>query len=409
MLSRQYILVAVMVFFGLIMISPLFPHFGIRGTYLTVAMFAALLVVFGGTEIRLSNWFPIATLIILVLACVPAIYWTDARYVLSPIFLIFPLFLLQWIDSRTMQCFITIATGLMLVLLIGAVIGFVLALNGVQPIAEIANVDGKSNYFFYTTFSRLRWAYVIRPTGFYDEPGTFSFMICTVAALRHLHGRDARVTWLLLGMGFVTLSLAHPIYVILHAMAERLRFRNVIGIVATLLPMILVAGYLGGFDILQKRVFARATIADSGQLVGDNRSQLMANAAEHLSAHPRSIFFGADPSCRFEKEICKEKFPLMGENPLSPLTINGIFVSWPYYLALVVLFIAPLFGRQFMVSFAFGALLLQRPYMTGMGYALMGLLVLNSTVGGIVANRYGERFRAVTEKNGSPPVIAGYP
>jgi len=99
----------------------------------------------------------------------------------------------------------------------------------------------------------------------------------------------------------------------------------------------------------------------------------------------------------------------MGENPLSPLTINGIFISWPYYLALVVLFIAPLFGRQFMVSFAFGALLLQRPYMIGMGYALMGLLVLNGTVGGIVANRHGERIRAVRERNGAPPVIAGYP
>jgi hypothetical protein len=292
-------------------------------------------------------------------------------------------------------------------LLIGAIIGFVLALNGVQPLFEIANSNGKPNYFFYTTFSTIRWGNVIRPSGFYDEPGAFSFIICAVSALRHLRGRDTRVTWLMLGMGFITLSLAHLVYVLLHVLAERLRFRNVVGIVATLLPVMLLAGYLGGVEILEKRLFSRATITESGELVGDNRSWRMVNAAEHLGAHPKSILFGADPSCRFEQDICKKKFPLMGENPISPLVSNGIFISWPYYLTLAILFIAPLFGRKFIVSFAFGALLLQRPYMLGIGYSLIGLLVVATTIEGIVANRYGGRFLVVANKQ-SPRIIAGH-
>jgi hypothetical protein len=133
----------------------------------------------------------------------------------------------------------------------------------------------------------------------------------------------------------------------------------------------------------------------------------MVNAAEHLSAHPKSIFFGADPSCRFEQDICKKKFPMMGENPLSPLVSNGIFISWPYYLTLAILFIAPVFGRKFIVSFAFGALLLQRPYMLGIGYSLIGLLVVATTIEGIVANRYGGRFLVVANKQ-SPRIIAGH-
>ena len=313
MLSQRQILVAVMVFYGLFMISPVLPHLGIHGTLLTGALFAALFVVFRGIEVRLRYWFAFLSLTVLILACLPALFWMDVRYALSSIFLIFSLFLLQLTDSRTMEWFLTLATALMLVLLIGAIIGFVLALNGVQPLFEIANSDGKPNYFFYTTFSNFLRGNFIRPSGIYDEAGALSFMICAVSALRHLRGRDSRTTWLMLGIGFITLSLAHLVYVLLHVLAERLRFRNVVGIVATLLPIMLLAGYLGGFEILEKRLLSRATITEAAELVGDNRTWRMANAAVHLAAHPKSILFGADPSCRFDQEKCKEKFPQMGK------------------------------------------------------------------------------------------------
>ena len=171
--------------------------------------------------------------------------------------------------------------------------------------------------------------------------------------------------------------------------------------------MMLLAGYLGGFEILETRLLSRATITESGQVVGDNRTGRMVNAAKHLSAHPKSIFFGADPSCRFEQDICKKKFPPMGENPLSPLVLHGIFISWPYYVTLAILFIAPVFGRKFIVSFAFGALLLQRPYMIGIGYSLIGLLVVATTIEAIVADRYGGRFLVVAHKH-RPRIIAGH-
>jgi hypothetical protein len=399
MWSQRQVLVAVVVFYALILISPVFPYFGISGSVVTIGLSAALFVVFGGAEIRLSNWFPFVVLTILILACIPAIFWVDARYVLATILLIFPVLLLQWLDSRALEWVLTLATGLMLVLLVGAVIGFVLALSGVQPLFDIANSDGRPNYFYYTTFSNTRWENVIRPSAIYDEPGAFSFMICAVSAVRHLRGRDARVTWLMLGMGFVTLSLAHLVYVLLHALAERSSFRNVAGIVVTLLPLLVVAGYLGGFDILEKRLLSRATVTESGVMVQSNRSRNMINAVDYLRAHPQSIFFGVDPSCRFDQSTCRRKFPLMGEIPLSPLVFNGILISWPYYLTLAILFIAPVFGRKYIVSIAFAALLLQRPYVLGIGYSLINLLVVVSTIGGIVGDRYGERILFLTNKH----------
>ncbi len=401
MLSQQKILAVIMVF-GLVMISPIFAYLGVRGIFVTAALFVALFVLFRGAEVRIRYWFIGFALVVFVLSFVPTIYWMDARYILSPVFLTFSLFLIQLADQRALDAFLTLSTALMLVMLVGAIIGFILVLNGVQPLFEITNNDGRPNYFFYTTFSNSWWGRVIRPSGIYDEPGVLSFMVCGIAALRHLRGRDSRVTWLMLGMGFVTLSLAHLIYVFFHVLAERLRFRNLAGIMATLLPLVVIVGYLGGYEILEKRLLGRVTISEASELVGDSRSQRMVNAVEHLSAHPESILFGAHPSCRFDYMTCKEKFPLMGENPLSPLVFQGIFLSWTYYLVLAVLLLTPLFGRKYIVSFAFGALLLQRPYLLDVGYALIGCLVVAVTIERIVARRYGPRLMlANKDRHGS--------
>ena len=386
MLAQQRILGFIMVL-SIVMISPVLPYLGIRGIFLAAAFLAVLVVVFRAGDMPIRGWFLGITVTALLLACVSALYWMDLRYVLAPVFLVFSLFLIQLADERALESFLSVATALMLIVLIGSIMGVVLALNGVQPLFEIPNNDGRPNYFFYTTFTNSWWGSIIRPSGIYDEAGALSFMVCSIAALRSLRGRDSKVTWILLGLGFVTLSLAHLIYVFFHVLAERLRFRNIAGIFATLLPLILIAGYLGGYDIVEKRLLDRVTITEAGRLAGDNRTQRLVNAAEHLADNPKSVLFGAHPSCRFDYLTCKEKFPLMGENPLSPLAFQGILLSWPYYLVLGALFLAPLFGRQYLVSFGIGALFLQRPYLLDMGYSLVGCLVLAATLYSVAAKR----------------------
>jgi hypothetical protein len=389
MTSRQSVL-AVTMLLSIVMVSPLFVYLGIRGTFIVAASVAVTLIAFGGAETRFTAWFVFVSLFIMVLAGVPAIYWMDFRYVPAPVFFLFSLFLIQLADDRAIEMFVTLSTSLIFIVLLGAVIGFVLVTLGMQPLFEIPNNDGRPNYFFGTTFSNSWWGGIIRPSGIFDEAGMLSFMVCGVAALRALRGRNMRVTWLLLILGFVTLSLAHLVYVTLHFAAERLRFQNLIGIIATLLPIVLLAGYLGGFEILEKRLLTRATITEAGQIVGDNRSSRMLNAFQHLDENPESILFGAHPSCRFDYLKCKEKFPLMGENPLSPMVFQGLFMSWPYYLALGFLFLSPLFGRRYIVSMAIGALLLQRPYFLDISYSLIALLVIAVTMNSI-ASRFGKQ------------------
>lgn len=54
----------------------------------------------------------------------------------------------------------------------------------------------------------------------YDEPGSFSFFICSAAALRHVCGLDKVKTWSLLVGGLMTLSFAHFLYFIFHFIAD---------------------------------------------------------------------------------------------------------------------------------------------------------------------------------------------
>ncbi len=386
MLSQQRTLAFLMAF-SLVMISPVFAHAGVRGIFLAACSTAVLLVVFHGKDLGLQRWFLLISVATVLSAFVPAFYWEDPRYILSPIFLVYSLFLLQLADGRAIGGFISIVTALMFVLLLGATFGFILALNGVPPLLDIPNGDGRPNYLFYTTFTNSWWGRIIRPAGIYDEPGAFSFMICGVAALRHIHGRDSRVTRALLGMGFVTLSLAHLVYVLFHAAAEKLSLRNIAGIGAILVPFILIVGYLGGGEIIEKRLLGRLSITETGEVVGDNRTTRFWNAVEHMSKHPRSILLGADPICRFDPVKCAEKYPVMGENPLSPLVMQGLFVSWPYYTAIAILFFAPFLGRDYVVAFGIGVLFLQRPYLLNLGYSLIGCLVVAVTLQGVGARR----------------------
>jgi hypothetical protein len=379
MLSQQKAL-AVFMTFSLVIISPALAYVGARGIFLATLISAAVIIVFRGGELHLHKWFLAICVAVFLSACIPAFYWADPRYILSPVFFVFSLLLIQLAGKQALHNFITMTTVLMFALLIGGFIGLFLAFNGVQPVFNIPSGDGRPIHFFYTTFSNSWWGRIIRPAGIFDEPGALSFMVCGTAALRHLQGRKSRVTWMLLGLGFVTLSLAHLVYVLIHAMAEKFSLRNVIGITATLLPLILVATYLGGAEIVEKRLLGRLTISETGELVGDNRSERIRNAARQLKKNPQSIMFGAHPTCRFDPVKCAEEFGLMGESPLSSLVMQGIFVSWPYYAALVILFCAPFFGREYLVSFGIGALLLQRPYLLNLGYALVGCLVVVATI-----------------------------
>lgn len=365
---------------GYISMSPLLPYVGWRGVYSLGVIFIFSILFIKIERLKYKIWFLCVSLTIITTSSITSIYWGDPRYVFSSIFLIAALFIVQFSCKIVLEKVISIATVFMIFMLLSAVLAFYLTLIGIQPIASFPNPDGRLNHLFFTTLSNAWTGNFIRPAGIYDEPGAFSFYACAIAALRHLMNKDKKITWLILSLGFITFSLAHLIYVFFHLIAERFSLKNLARMLVVMALIAFGLFFSGVYPYFENILFSRLVISDStGTIQGDNRSFRMVNSIEHLSSYPHSLLYGADPSCRFEYEICKQKFPPMGENPLSPLVFQGIFVSWPYYVAVIFLLLSPIFGKKFFVSFGMGLLLLQRPNLLSIDGSMNGVLVIYLT------------------------------
>jgi hypothetical protein len=388
----KYFIPVFIFFIGYVAVSPFFFNFGWRGIhYLTLmsVFYAFFLLV---EDLKIKKWFLFLTLSVVITSCISAIYWADPRYVLSSVFFIFSALLIQYVNNKVLNKLITFASFFMLAIMILAVAGFFIAYSGIQPLFSFPNPDGRPNFFFYTTLTNSFSGNFIRPSGIYDEPGALILFICSIAALRHLLSKDNRLTWMILVLGFITFSLAHLIYVFFHLLAEKLSLQNLVRLVSIILIGAIVFIISGAHGFIGDKVFSRFTISESGSFEGDNRSFRFFNAIDHMSKNPKSILFGADPICRFEYDVCKQKFPPMGENPLSPLVFQGIFVAWPYYLFVTLLLISPCFGKRYFVAFGMGLLFIQRPSILGLGSSMIALLTIYITY----SSCYMKKFRSTS-------------
>ena len=368
---------ALMVYWALVAPASVLHYLGIKGLYSTVLVLGAA-IIFGfltRKPVRVSTLTIAAILALLSIGNV--LHWNDLRYVFYCIFLICALIIVEISGRNGIERFCTMATSLMLVLLVGAVISFLLARIGAPPIWVITNPDGQDYYFFYTGFTNSYYDNIIRASAIYDEPGAFSMYICFIAALRHLLGRERRTTWTLLGLGFVTFSLAHFIYVLCHFLAEQPSKKQILlllGAFSLLLSTLITYIALDSNILLLSRL---ALTEDTNFFAGDNRSFQLFNAWDQMMMNPSSILFGLDSSCVFNQTVCQDRFGPLGENPLSPLVFGGLASEWPYYLTVILFLSSPLFGTRNIALLGMGLLFLQRPYVTGFSYALIAVLLLD--------------------------------
>jgi hypothetical protein len=329
-------------------------------------------------RVRITALIVIALVVLLSLA--NALHWNDVRYIAYPIFFGCAVVLVELAGREGIDRFCTFATRLLIVLLLGALASFVLAAFGVAPLFTITNPDGQDYYFFYTGFTNSYSDNLIRASAIYDEPGAFSMYICFVSALRHLLNRDKRTTWLLLGLGFITFSLAHLAYAFCHFLAEQRSKTRVVTLLSLLVVFLvfLSTSILPDANLL---FLSRLALSeDTNLFVGDNRSFQMLNAWDQISDSPASIFFGLHSNCVFSQTVCQEQFGTLGENPLSPLAFGGLLSEAPYYVAVIAFLLSPLFAKRYIVVFAVGLLFLQRPYVMGFSYALIAVILLDLLV-----------------------------
>ena len=371
--------------FGFLSISPLMGLIGLptRGAFWVVlCVLPFLALTFLGGKQKIQPFIILFSCAALALGGITAIYWGEPRFIYYSVFLMSSVYMFSVLSSREVSLLISIASHFLLVLVVGACIGFLLAQSGVQPNFSFPRTvfSGQTIDVYYTTITNFVRGGFIRPAGIYDEPGALSMCICAVAAARHLMRKDSRYTWVLLSLGFITFSFAHLIYVVVHACSEKIKLRGVLLVILAAiisLPLLISSGLS---DRFQSQLSYRLSFDSAGNLRGDNRSLQFYNAAEYIGSDTRVFLFGLDPELAYPVGDSYRNYNATGENPLFPLVATGILVSWPYYLFLAFLFVFALNGRRHLVLFGVALLFLQRPYVLNLGLSTLAVMVFTAAI-----------------------------
>ena len=367
------------VLISIILFSPISHNIGIKGAYILLLLILFLLIHHNNINIK-----PILLIFFsLLLSSLPFFYWGafDIRVVFLPLFFFIPLLYLYNFKLSEIKYYVDLSTILLIIMLIGAWIGFFYNYFGGKPILTLDLATGENNYIelYLTTFTKTSYraelAGIIRPSGIYDEPGTFSFVICTICILRHLTGRNKLITWLILISGFITFSVAHLIYTAFHLSSEKINWKI---FKKVLIPTIIFfsiftlssEGLKDSFNILFIERFKYDETA--GRFIGDNRMEEFINAVNELDNN--TFLWGKDSVCFFDIDEFRRKYGKLDTNPIWPLLQHGIFISWIYYVVLFILLIVGITKKVNLVYIGLFMLLLQRPMLINLFYSFFIIL-----------------------------------
>jgi len=249
-----------------------------------------------------------------------------------------------------------------------SILSFILnAVWPIEPSFVLENPDGRENGLYYFTFTNFVLPSAIRPAFVFDEPGTFSFVVCVAAILRDILKKNKFVTGVILLLGLITFSLPQVVvlvlYLILNLREKKVRWL----LIAVFALWCAVFFLLPAFTDVLDFFVSRFDFDPDGGLSGDNRSGQMKYFFEILNDHV--LFFGM-PECFDGEDICSNMSDL-GSNPFTPISSYGLIVAWPFYLMLLMLVFAARLAEFRFAAIALVFLLLQRPFLFSFGYSLL--------------------------------------
>ena len=391
-------------FYTLTGLSPIWYFLGLHRGITLLSTFAFAFLVFLTQSRGVPKWYFYFSIITLSLCLISGIYWSHPRVGLYGIYFLMSLFIILVISQSEFEKFIDLSTPIIVALLIGAWVGTIYAFMGGEAIAVFQNPDSRGNGLFLSTLSnaanRINGNLLIRPAGIYDEPGTFSFIICALSTVRHFRNKKEGITLAMILMGFVTLSLAHFIFSLVyigHLLLNRILIITKLickKILRAILLAILISIFLtltpAGLA-LDNFLLARLEVTEEGTIEGDNRSDQMFHAMEKLN--PTVFIWGIDSICTVDASECSRRHGEMGNNPLSPLVFRGILVSLLHYVCLFTFLILGITRRNRFLLFGIFLLFLQRPSIMSPGYDIWAVAILSSVPLKSSSTRKGSTFQ----------------
>lgn len=305
-------------------------------------------------------------------ALITVLWWRlDVYYAFEPLIFLTSLLLLIVLSDCELKVFIDYATFLMFVVLVFAYFGLILCYYfDVSPV--VFDYYGKDKIYYYiTTFGVIGRDGFIRPSGIFDEPGAFSFVICSVALARSIMLKNNKTTWILLLMGLITFSVAHIMFIAVFLLLQNSHIKSKLYIIIFMVFLyVLVSIYF--VDVYNSLIAYRFEATDSSFLKGDNRTERFLNAMEYLDVEV--FLFGLDKGLFTDYHNVSLNYKILGENILSPLVIKGALMSFSFYATIFYLGYIGVKEKKYIVSFSMIILLSQRPYVSVPGYSLWAIL-----------------------------------
>ncbi len=375
---KEWIIPLALFLQGVLTMSPILPVAGIRGvyTYALVYVISVFAILHGHRKIPKVG--VVLALGLFIGSCLTAFYWHTIKIAFLPYFFIGSVLIAGVASEKDIHRFINLCTIFLLVMLALSWIGFIYVISGGDSLFSILNLDGRKNIFYLTTFSNWRVHDSIRPSGVFDEPGTMSFLICALAALRRMYHRDERMSLSMLVAGLVTFSLTHIAFLTLFVFfrSDRTFLRNLMLYLAICAGVVLVYFFLLKEPIDNAIMWKFKPQPETHTISGDNRSGQMLEALSKLSLNV--FLWGLDPIGITKVHAFTKKYGPTTAAPLGPLLTSGIFVSFPYYFFLLLVMWQGFRRKENLIYLAVVLLFLPRPYVTGYSYAVWAMLFLFS-------------------------------
>jgi hypothetical protein len=317
----------------------------------------------------------VITIYCVVTALIPSVYLCDfyRNSLFIPFFI--SLFSVSLLTFDVLCEIVDFLSKFFLVCVLLSLFAFCWKLVGGNYFFSFLNPDGRTCFLYPLSFTNANWGNFIRVSGFYDEPGAFSFFICSILTLRRLLNLDNKLSYFILFLGFLTLSLAHCVFTIFFILS--LEKRSKILIVFTFFcTLILYLFYISPFfDIFYNVFLIRFNISDTG-IHGDNRSDGLFFLFNHLKSNFEIFLFGYDSFTlqNLYPKILNTDVEV-GGNVLNLASRYGIITSSIFYITIFLLLISFKLGRSYYSVLGFSLLLFQRDYFFVVSYSFATLLV----------------------------------
>lgn len=250
-----------------------------------------------------------------------------------------------------------------IIMAVFSVIGSILFVLGYLPLFGIYEYQGDYNIYNYGLFFVKRTdelLYQLRPAGYFDEPGSFAYVVMFLLLINRKYLKNFRFEYLLLFLPLVTTSLAHIFTIILFFIFFYLR-KNNLGkifqvIVICIFALFLIANIDNeAIDYFKLRTFDRFENLISGEV--DKSRQGGIDLGPIIF---KKYWYG------YSKENVSENYPdFVNETFWGPLIFFGVFGVWIFYLPLIYILFNLLRNKDInglLALFIIFINILQRPY-----------------------------------------------